>query len=330
MTEYERFCRMHGSFMQSEQWAAVKSTWDSRRVIVSDSDDRIKGTMQLLIKRIPLLHASVLYAPRGPVCDYHDRSTISGLLKQAEKVAAEIGAVMLGFDPLIDSTDYEAIDLLTSEGALYHPERMGYDTVQCRENYQLDIAEKDADEVFSSFRSKHRYNIRLAERRGVECGFYNAEKLNDFCRMMKETAARDGFRTRSMEYFARILNAFNENAGLCMCYHDGVPLSGALYIEYGGVMSYVYGCSSNDHRELMPNYLMQWTMIRKAIRDGCHTYDFCGIPYWYDPEHQNYGVYRFKKGFSGTVRTYAGEFEVIYRPTMYKILKAGMRLRKML
>ena len=91
-------------------------------------------------------------------------------------------------------------------------------------------------------------------------------------------------------------------AKLCMCYADGVPLSGALCIEYAGTMSYVYGCSSNEMRNYMPNYLMQWTMIKKAIEDGCDIYDFCGIPYWYDTEHKNFGVYKFKQGFNGQVQ----------------------------
>ena len=64
----------------------------------------------------------------------------------------------------------------------------------------------------------------------------------------------------------------------------------------------------------MPNYLMQWTMIRRAILNNCHTYDFCGVPYWNIEDHPNYGVYRFKQGFNGYVVTYAGEFDYQCQP----------------
>ncbi|MBQ1331490.1 MAG: peptidoglycan bridge formation glycyltransferase FemA/FemB family protein, partial [Lachnospiraceae bacterium] len=101
-------------------------------------------------------------------------------------------------------------------------------------------------------------------------------------------------------------------------------------IEYADRLSYVYGCSSNDHRNCMPNYLMQWTMIRDACAKGLSVYDFQGVPYWYDVRHRNYGVYRFKSGFSGRVRTYAGEFDLYLRPVLSSIFDVAWRLKKRL
>ena len=62
----------------------------------------------------------------------------------------------------------------------------------------------------------------------------------------------------------------------------------------------------------MPNYLMQWEMIRWAAQSGCDVYDFQGVPYWYDSTHPNYGVYRFKTGFNGRLAIYAGEFTKVF------------------
>lgn len=142
----------------------------------------------------------------------------------------------------------------------------------------LDIKDKSCDEVFANFKSKWRYNIRLAMRKGVECKFCGEDELDDFMELMKETGRRDGFEIRSEEYFRNFLQAFHGNAKLCIAKLDGKVLSGALLVNYANVASYVYGCSSNEYRKYMPNYLMQWTMIKYAIESGCRTYDFAVFP----------------------------------------------------
>lgn len=326
-TELESYCGEYGTFTQSALWAQVKDSWQAEYLVSKDEHGEIRGSMLILIKRLPFGKA-FFYAPRGPICDIRDTAAVSDLLGQAVRLAAEYRAFMLKIDPLITADDKDAISKLKALGFTYHPERVGYENIQCRENYILDLKGKREEEIFDNFKPKWRYNIRLAVRKGVKCGIYREEKLDDFMRLMKETAERDGFQYRERAYFERVLQAFGDKAMLCMCYLGDEPLSGALCIEYGGVMSYVYGCSSSSHRNCMPNYLMQWTMIKRAIGDGCHTYDFCGIPYWNDEKHQNYGVYQFKQGFNGRVVTYAGEFDYRCQPLMCRLFDTAQRMKR--
>lgn len=319
LKEYENFCCSNGSFMQSIRWAKIKQTWQAKYLISKDRSGKIKGVMLVLVKQFPQFHTAFLYAPRGPVCNMHDQKTLSDLINQAKELAMRYHAYMLKIDPLIDEHDKEAIAILKALGLYHHSDRVGYDNIQCRENYQLDIKGKSAEEVLNHFKPKCRYNIRLAQRKGVRCRFYGEEKLGDFMKMMKETAERDRFDCRDSEYFKRILRAYGDRARLCMCYLGDVPLSGALCIEYNGTMSYVYGCSSNQYRSYMPNYLMQYRMIERAAEHRLKTYDFCGIPYWYDEKHPNYGVYRFKQNFCGYVKTYAGEFDYRFKPALCRM-----------
>lgn len=323
--ELEEFCSKYGTFTQSAMWAKVKSGWEAEYITAKDENGKICGSMLLLIKRLPLSKVYV-YAPRGPVCDMSNLSVLSDLINQAVAVAKKHKAFMLRVDPMVSENDYVAIENLKKLGFIHHSQRVGYENVQCRENYVLDIKGKSEEEVFASFKSKWRYNIRLATNRGVKCDFYGEEKLDDFMMLMKQTAQRDGFQYRGREYFETVLRELGDKAKLCMCYLDDEPLSGALCIDYAGVMSYVYGCSSCEHRNCMPNHLMQWTMIKDAIANNCHTYDFCGIPYWNVEEHKNYGVYRFKKGFNGNVITYAGEFDYRFNPLMCRMFDM-MRLK---
>ncbi|MDD5923340.1 MAG: peptidoglycan bridge formation glycyltransferase FemA/FemB family protein [Clostridia bacterium] len=304
---------VNGNFMQSKLWANVKNNWIPEYILVTDDDGMIKATALIFVKKIPFLNTALLYASRGPVCDFHDKDTLTQLFEKIKGLAKRYNAYALKMDPLIDTEDHIAIENLKLLGFVYHGEKTGYQNIQCRENYVLDICGRNADEIFNSFKTKCRYNIRLAMRKDVKCSFYGAEKLDDFYNMMLATAKRDGFCMRSKEYFSRILQSFGKRARLCICYFENVPLSGALCIEYGGVMSYVYGCSSDCMRNFMPNYLMQWTMIEYCAEHKLDTYDFCGIPYWDDKSHKNYGVYKFKQNFNGKVKVYAGEFDYTFR-----------------
>lgn len=329
--EYEKFCKnsKYGNFMQSADWAKVKKGWIPEYVAVRDEYGKINGCTLVLVKKIPILNTAMLYAPRGFVCDTHDSKTVRKIFEQIKLIAEKYHAYTLKTDPLIDETDFISIKNLVDLGFVYHGEKQGYDNTQCRENYVLDIKDKSCDEVFANFKSKWRYNIRLAMRKGVECKFCGEDELDDFMELMKETGRRDGFEIRSEEYFRNFLQAFHGNAKLCIAKLDGKVLSGALLVNYANVASYVYGCSSNEYRKYMPNYLMQWTMIKYAIESCCHTYDFCGIPYWYDETHKNYGVYRFKQGFNGKVKTYAGEFDYVFRNGVNHIADLALKLKKL-
>lgn len=315
ISEYERFVSLNtfGNFTQSENWCKIKCEWQSERIIVRNKNENIVGTMQILIKNIPVMRTTLMYAPRGPVCDFHNFEILSKIISEAKLLAKKYNAYMLKIDPMIDYTDTEAINNLRKLGFEYNADTPEDNTIQCQRNYILDIKNKTEDEVFSSFHSKWRYNIRLASRKGVLCGYYGVEKLDDFCKLMQETGKRDGFSIRSKEYFERFFSAFGENARLYICYSPyGDAISGALAVNYGGRVSYVYGASSNTHRNLMPNYLMQWNMIKWAIESQCNIYDFMGIPHCDEKNHSNYGVYRFKKGFNGKIVRYAGEFDYIF------------------
>ncbi len=144
---------------------------------------------------------------------------------------------------------------------------------------------------------------------------------------MEETGKRDRFEIRSKEYFQKMLDVFGENARLYMCYTpDGIPISGAISVLFGDRVSYVYGASSSRYREYMPNYLMQWEMIKWATESNCRIYDFMGIPHYDDKGHSNYGVYSFQKSFNGQVMQYAGEFDYIFSPLKYREISFMLNL----
>ena len=313
VAEYEAFVQASGgSFTQSARWCGVKRRWLPEAVVSRDGQGHIRAACLVLVTKFLFPFKSFLYAPRGPVWDPRDQSALRDLLAGLEVLAQKHRAYSCKLDPPVEDWDAEAIHFLRAAGLRFAPWQQEDAAIQCRSNYLLDLKGRSEAELLASFKSKCRYNIRLAQRRGVTCRAYGKERLGDFQRLMEETHRRDGFQMRPRAYFARMLDALGGHCRLYLCEYQGQALSGAICVQYGGRTSYVYGASSSARRELMPNYLMQWEMIRWALDSGCHTYDFQGVPHWEEPEHPNYGVYRFKTGFNGRLALYAGEFVQVY------------------
>lgn len=329
--EYESFAENHpnGNFMQSVRWTGVKKSWDYEIIIVRNAENKITGSALVLIKEIPFLKRTFLYSPHGPVCDYKDRGALEKIMEGVEILRRKYRAYETIFDPCITENDTEEIEIFKEMGFSFKADAPELSTIQARNNYVLKINGRTKEEIFDSFHKKWRYNIRVAQRKGVECRICGAEALDDFYTLMEETGKRDGFCIRSREYFNRMLDNLGEHCRLYMCYYEGHPVSGAVSVQYAGKTCYVYGASTTLYRNVMPNYLMQWNMICWAVESGCRLYDFQGIPFYKDETHPNYGVYRFKKGFNGEVMTYAGEFSLCYnRAVRLAVRTAGFLYRR--
>ena len=156
--------------------------------------------------------------------------------------------------------------MLESFGFRVMQEGKNFEGIQPKFVFRLDIAGKTEEELLASFTQKHRYNIRLAGRKGVEVRVCGQEMVHDFTQIMIETGMRDNFVTRNEAYFAHLLDNLGEHARLYMAFYEGKPIAGTLAIWFGDKVWYLYGASSNEHRNLMPNYLLQWNMIQWAVK----------------------------------------------------------------
>ena len=145
----------------------------------------------------------------------------------------------------------------------------------------------------------------------------------DFARIMVETGLRDNFATRPPEYFAAMLDNFGEKCRLYMAFYEDKPIAGTLAIHYGDKVWYLYGASSNEYRNLMPNYLLQWRMIQWAIETGCRVYDFRGVSGDISEDNPHYGLYRFKQGFHGEFTEFVGEYDYVQNQLMYFVAEKG-------
>lgn len=331
--EYEEFVSGHprGEFMQSTRWQEVKSNWKWEAVVSRDGEGRIVGACGVLIQKMPLFGTSFLYAPRGPVCDIHDRQVLADLKAGVDQLAKTYNAHLFKMDPDVAANDEDFLRLMDKMGfaRFYGPD--GFETIQARFNYRLYLNGRTEAELMAGFTQKTRYNIRVARKHGVEVRPAGPEYLDDFMKIYQVTGARDGFNTRPKEYFQRMLSALGPHCRLYMGFYEGQAICGAIATNYAGKTCYVYGASDNAHRNVMPNYLMQMEMIRWAVETGCDVYDFQGISG--DMENENghmYGLYRFKRGFGGQVDELAGEFNYLYKPVTARLVDAAIKANEQL
>lgn len=336
LKEYEAFLQNHpkGHFMQSPQWGKLKSQWRWQGVISRGEDGNIKGVLSLLSRKLPILPWSFLYGARGPVCDPEDRETLADLMEGARTVAKAVRAYECKLDPDVLSSNRNFVGILEDLGFSLVPQGPNLEGIQPRYLFRLPIQGRNMEELLASFASKTRYNIRLAIKKNVEVMVAGRKALPDFARIMRETGERDGFTIRPQEYFEQILALLGEHARLYMVRYQQQYIAGAIAIYYGDKVWYLYGASSNEHRNVMPNYLMQYEMIRWAVESGASVYDFRGMSRTTDPEEiYSCGIYRFKKGFNADLCTLVGEMQWIPRPFVKRMIdlccKVYYRLRQL-
>ena len=330
--EFDAFVESHenGHFLQTSLWGKVKDDWKWFGVICKDEGGKITGTMGVLLRKISKLPYHMMYAPRGPVCNFDDKETFSALIEAAKEEGKKYNAYELKIDKdvPIDNVEYRAIAL--SNGFKFKERTINFEDFQCRYVIRININGRTEDEVFAAFHSDHRRKIRIALKNEDEVKIHGSEKADVFYSLMKETCERDGFELRSAEYFAKILDCFGNKARLYLAYYQGEPIAGAISVFWGDKVWYFYGASSNSNRKVMPNYLMQWEMIKWAIEEGCRIYDFRGVAGVIDESNPLFGLYRFKHRFDGDYIEFMGEMDLIIKPTAAKIVAASQEIMKKL
>lgn len=323
LEEYEAFIASHpkGHFAQSSLWGKQKTAWTWRAVAVRDGKSAIRGSMAFLIRRVPGLGVSMLYACRGPVCDLDDRETFAALMEGARALARQYRGYLIKIDPDVPCEDRAFQTLLEEQGFRLQQTGKNFEGIQPKFVFRLNLEGMDQEKLLASFTQKHRYNIRLALKKGVDVRICGQEMVPEFTRIMVETGVRDNFVTRDASYFSHMLENLGEHARLYMAFHEGKPIAGTLAIWFGDKVWYLYGASSNEHRNLMPNYLLQWNMMCWALEKGCRLYDFRGVSGDLSEDNPLYGLYKFKKGFNGTFVEFLGEFDLVLHPVVNRMVK---------
>lgn len=325
--------------LQSWAWGEFKSRWgwQAGRLLWREGEQPVAAA-QVLRRSIPGTPWQFLYVAKGPVLDYADAALAETVLVDLERYARQGRALFIKIDPDVprhfgeDSTlppepvGQQWLDRLARRGWHFSPEQ-----IQFRNTVLVDL-QPAPEQLLAAMKSKWRYNIRLAERKGVIIRSGPVAELDYFFQMYAETAARDGFLIRPEAYYQdgwRTFMALGQ-AKLLLAEVEGEVVAGLLLFLCGSTAWYLYGASTGRQRQLMPNYLLQWQAMVEAKAAGCRYYDMWGAPDHFAESDRLWGVYRFKQGFGGQVRQGLGAYDFpLNRPLYWAFTQALPRLRQL-
>jgi len=290
----------------------------------------------MIVKQPIFKHYFYWYAPRGPILNRalnpEERVTILKFLFTAIR-RLNTRALFLKIEPANENLNFNGQDFKqkTFSSVL---KIIPCPDIQPRRTLVLDL-KKSQEELLSAMHPKTRYNIRLAEKKGVQITVGSENDFAEFWRLMKLTGERDAFRLHDKEHYQNLLKSdlasINPETGspnnfirLFFAEYEGRKIATALVSSFARKATYLHGASDNEFRQLMAPQLLQWEIIKTVKSEGVSLYDFYGID-----EHKWPGVTRFKQGFGGEERVYSGAYDLIFRPAMYnfyKLLKSFRRL----
>lgn len=334
--EWDKFVAVNSepaSFLQSYGWGEFNEKILGHRVLRWLVVENKKPAMALSIIRKKLARAMYYYyCPRGPVWQKSEGEKRFAAYKLLiKKVKGDLGeAVFARVSPPYEFKDYLSGFIkrlgLVKPKILVHGKEPGKTLI-------LDLL-KSEDDLLSDMRPKTRYNIRLAERKGIKVKLINEatkkKGIEIFNQLTEITARRDKIKIYDKAYYRELINFFcehnkNLNLKLYLAEYNGQPLSAAIVVYFGKTATYLHGASADTHRELMPNHSLQWAIIKEAKAAGMAVYDFWGVS-----EHRpNWaGLTRFKRGFGGREISYLGTWDFVLNKKWYNLLRLLKILKK--
>ncbi len=348
-------------FLQTYEWGQVKSAYgwsplyavwtsDGQFSIFSETDHCSLTTAHclaaaLILKRQVLnkgfaKRLSVLYAPKGPLLDWTDGPLRKRVLDDLQSFAKKQGAIFLKMDPDVvlgtgipggeaEIKNQDGQEIVT--GLEHRGWKYSSDQIQFRNTVLIDLTPSE-DEMLARMKQKTRYNVRLAEKKGVVLRIGTQNDFSMLYWMYAETSVRDGFVIRDEGYYSTVWETFMQpnvetfqrsnvpifNLPTCeplIAEVDGEPVAAIFVFYFAGRAYYVYGMSRDMHREKMPTYLLQWEAMKRARAKGCTVYDLWGAPEVFDESDSMWGVYRFKEGLGGQVVRTLGAWD--YAPSSF-------------
>lgn len=300
--------------LQTSAWGELKAGfgWQVARVRAGDSGAQV--LFRPLLARFPW-GPSLAYIAKGPVGpDWR------ALWPALDAVCRRRRAVLLkvepdAWEPATGAARAELADRFPGFTA-------GGEPIQPGQTVVISLEGSEADWL-SRMKQKTRYNVRLAEKKGVQVRC--SADLETFQQLMQVTGQRDGFGVHSLDYYRRAYQLFHPlgQCELLMAEYEGRPLAGLMIFARGSRSWYLYGASNDAERNRMPTYLLQFEAMRWAKSRGCDQYDLWGVPDAPEADLEAnftgrsdglWGVYRFKRGFGGDLMRSAGAFDRAYLP----------------
>lgn len=309
-------CSFSG-FHQSFSWANFKQHdhWETYKIGIFDSKSQELVGGCIVHEFSCTNDTNFLYIPEGPIMNFSDHDMLFWQWRVLEAALHRI----VSLTPEMHTTHIR-MEIRTSELPSWLLLGWSKAPLNLMPKHTRVVDLKKIPEVLlTEMKQKCRYNIRLAEKRGVTVRKATFDELNVFYALYEETSVRDGFEKKSLEFFQMLLNTMGDQISLYIAEHKGIPLAGAIVVTFAKRATYLYGASGNAHRNLMAPYALHWNIMMDAKQQLCTEYDFWGVsPSLKDETHDWHGLSTFKSGFGGEQINFVGAYDYIFQPEAYE------------
>ena len=306
LSDWNHFLSQHPNahLLQTGEWGELKSAFGWKPVRIVNGDFGV----QILFRKLPL-GFTIAYIPKA--------NPGKSLLPEIDKVCKRNRAIFLKLEPDFWTGEQPVTWNLELEISPHN--------IQPPRTIIIDIRGSE-DEILAKMKQKTRYNIRLAEKKGVTVRTW--DDVEAFHKMMLVTGERDGFGIHSLDYYKRAYELLQPKGlgEILVAEYEGKPLAVLFVARNGHRAYYLYGASTDEERNRMPTYLLQWEAMKWAKVHGCEEYDLWGVP---DEDEATleanfetkreglWGVYRFKRGFGGELKRAAQAMDRVYNLLLY-------------
>ena len=307
-----------GIFLQSPAWAKFQERLGSAtKTLGYFQDNKIIGLVLLIKSQLPFQYF-YWFAPKGP----HFIADCSDVIKQ---------------EALLNLVNYLKSDktiFLRIEPNISPAKSCKTKPVNPSATSVVDF--KPAwESIIANMHEKTRYNMRLAERKGLKFRWANLAEFDNFWNLLQETAKRDNFRTHEFDHYKTMLELFGSvpldtsevACRLGLVEYNGKLLAANLVLVCNKQATYLHGASSREHHELMAPYLLHGEVMRQLKEAGCKSYDLWGVQPQ-DGSLKNWaGFTRFKVGWGGQYYEAPGTFDYPIKKILYLVYRLARNLR---
>lgn len=307
--------------LQSYEWGEFRTKMGVKMIRLGVfENNKLISAVQFSIHRVPLFGFKVGYLPKGP---YPTKE----LLEALTKFGKDNGCVFIQIEPNQEAGGDTKPEDLTKK---YKNFRISRKPLFTKFTFYIDLG-KSEDELLMQMKEKTRYNVRLAQKKGVVVSEENSsEAFDDYLKLLNETAKRDRFFAHNYRYHKTMWEALHPSkiARLLIARYNGVPLVAWVVFVWHNFLYYTYGASSSKYRDVMASNLMYFEAMKFGKKNGLNTFDLWGSlgpnP---DPKDPFYGFHRFKEGYNGRLVEFVGSFDLVLNSTSYNLYHQIDKLR---
>lgn len=299
--------------VQSWEWGEFRQKTGNKVLrLGAYGNGRLVEAYLLTLHRLPYTNMFVAMFAKGP-------APTSQMLTSLKDWAKQENVTFIRLEPDVAITHKNAKHMLK----LFKTFKMHTGRPFFNKNtYEINL-DKSEEELLKSMHPKTRYNIRLAERHGVQVIEDNSEEaFTRYLDLMDETTRRQNYFAHTQTYHKLMWETLRPTgiAHLLKAVYQGTTLVCWILFVWKDKLYYPYGASSSEHRNVMAPHAIMWEAIKFGKSLNLKAFDLWG-------SDDKKGYTKFKEGFNPENIEYLGTWDLPVSRKFYYLYRILEELR---